>query len=282
MAYIVPDNILFDAFNTDSGTSTASFTSGSAATNFPITQAFNNNASNGFKSGSNTLPVIIVNLANAKSFDAVCVYGLDEAYSFQVHYSTTANVSSASDSSWVQFSANQTSTASFGSTTTFSHVKGEPTAMVHLSSSVKTSVRSLKFTFTALATGSVLPHIQLGNSTEVDISTPYSPPLFRNFEQSIKRNNLGKPMINDMREAPVKITINLREKKESEMKTLADLANANTFQLINKPFMVTTSYDTSVEDLRSAYFCMIDKSLSQPRYTKPTVMSWTIKAVGYM
>ena len=114
MAYFLTENILNTGTVRLSGND---LTAGSQQQDFPFSAAFDNNPSTGFKSGSATAPTIIINFSSAKSFNAIGLFAPRTTNAtFLVHHSTTADISSATDSNWVETSLMRSGNNSVGTT----------------------------------------------------------------------------------------------------------------------------------------------------------------------
>ncbi len=274
MAYFLTKNIL------DSGTVRLSgndFTAGSQQEDFPFSAAFDGNPSTGFKSGSATAPTIIINFPSGQDFNAIGVFSpRTTATTILVAHSTTADISSATDSNWVETPMNRAGNNT-GVSKVGMNISSLRSADVAITTTDLTGIRSLKFTFTNLDPQTdVITHMQVGQAVEVGISQPYNPPTFTTFQSTMKRNNKGNPLISDKLKAPSKVAFNITDLTEAEMKSLiSDLGD------LYVPFMVTTSYDLTSEIKGRAYYCILDRDLDQPRYVKPRSMSWRIKVLGH-
>ena len=138
----------------------------------------------------------------------------------------------------------------------------------------------------------------------IDISLPFVPPTFSPQEASIKRNNNGNHLISDVRKVPQKLQINLNHFSEADLYLGSDDAQTTIINglsatypyaeylgyfLSRHPFFFmynkgasTDANSKQIFDQEKIYFCTVDKTLSQPKYSSPTLLSWTIKALGYM
>ena len=115
---------------------TVVFTSGGENTSFPFSNVWSRITSKGFKSNSSASPVVILQGVSG-SFDAIGIHGTSgSGYQVNVHYSPDANVSSASDSSWVEWSSDKAGSNLGGSTASLLTVddnrSSNPVSYTHL------------------------------------------------------------------------------------------------------------------------------------------------------
>ena len=141
-------------------------------------------------------------------------------------------------------------------------------------------------------------------TSHIDVTAPFTPPSFAPYENTIKRNNKGNPLLNDVRKVPQKLNIKLNNFSEDDLEDTTDTA-FNTlingqqkawpmieylgYYLSRYPFFVMytqgVSGETDVQikaDRNRLYYCTIDKSLKQPSYASPTLLNWNINAIGYI
>ena len=146
-------------------------------------------------------------------------------------------------------------------------------------------------------------------TSHIDVTAPYTPPSFAPYENSIKRNNKGNPLLNDVRKVPQKLNIKLKNFSEDDLEDTTDTAFNTSINgqqkawpmveylgyfLSRYPFFVmhtqgTTEVSNDAEinaktkrDRNRLYYCTIDKSLKQPSYSSPTLLNWSINAIGYI
>ena len=141
-------------------------------------------------------------------------------------------------------------------------------------------------------------------TSHIDVTAPFTPPSFTPYENSIKRNNKGNPLLNDVRKVPQKLNIKLNNFSEDDLEDTTDTAFMTRingelkawpmieylgYYLSRYPFFVMYTQgvtgETSAQikaDRNRLYYCTIDKSLKQPRYTSPTLLNWNINATGYI
>lgn len=141
-------------------------------------------------------------------------------------------------------------------------------------------------------------------TSHIDVTAPFTPPSFAPYENTIKRNNKGNPLLNDVRKVPQKLNIKLNNFSEDDLEDTTDTA-FNTlingqqkawpmieylgYYLSRYPFFVMYTQGVSGEtdaqikaDRNRLYYCTIDKSLKQPSYSSPTLLNWNINAIGYI
>lgn len=141
-------------------------------------------------------------------------------------------------------------------------------------------------------------------TSHIDVTAPFTPPSFAPYENSIKRNNKGNPLLNDVRKVPQKLNIKLNNFSEDDLEDTTDTAFNTSingeqkawpmieylgYYLSRYPFFVmytqgvTGETDAQIaEDRNRLYYCTIDKSLKQPKYASPTLLNWNIDATGYI
>ena len=273
MAYLLTNNVL-----STSTVSTTTFTAGSEQTLFPFSRAYDGNPSTAYKSGTNTAPIIIINFTGVQTIDSLGVYvSSDSAFTVALETNDTATTD-ASHANWTAVDFNKTGSNS-ASTTTLTVDNTTHRAVMGVSNTKTTDTRAVKITFTNFSgTTDSVNHIQIGEAKEIDITAPYIPTLFRNFDLTSKRNNKGNPLSSDRVPAPKRLTLKTNKMTQSKMATLV---NSTFAGMQGKGFMVCTSYDLTVETLTRAYYCVTDGALSQPRFADTTNLQWTIKALGY-
>lgn len=148
----------------------------------------------------------------------------------------------------------------------------------------------------------------------IDISAPFVPPMFAPQETVMKRNNKGNPLLSDVRAMPQKLKINMTQFSEDDLLLQIDnykqvgsglldytksTINGETknFPLVELvghyvsryPFFLMYMQGTDGEtdaqikaDRDKIYYCTVDKSLKQPSYSSPTLLNWSINAIGYI
>lgn len=148
----------------------------------------------------------------------------------------------------------------------------------------------------------------------INISAPFVPPMFAPQETVMKRNNKGNPLLSDVRAMPQKLKINMTQFSEDDLLLQVDNYNqvgsglldytkstingeTKNFPLVELvghfvsryPFFlmymqgVDGETDAQIKADRSKiYYCTVDKSLKQPAYSSPTLLNWSINAIGYM
>ena len=141
-------------------------------------------------------------------------------------------------------------------------------------------------------------------TSHIDVTAPFTPPSFAPYENSMKRNNKGNPLLNDVRKVPQKLNIKLNNFSEDDLEDTTDIAFNTSINGEQKawpmieylgyfvsryPFFVMYTQgvtgETSAQikaDRNRLYYCTIDKSLKQPRYASPTLLNWNINAIGYI
>ena len=288
MATILADNVLNKAAFI-SKQLTTHFYEGGEATGFEFINCFNNNASSGFKKSSAVLPKVAVSLGTATSFSTL---GLPSAIGFHgytgsnasiaVYYSTASTRPSSSATGWTQITFY---TAPSGVQVNNLLMQGGVTTntkLFKISNSI-TGIKHFLFVFNQFDTGDVLPHIQIGHSQDVDIEAPFIPPLIASRSVSIKTNAKGNPMISDVEPTPTKLRLKVVEQLEADMHLTIDATGSPLDELWKgHPFIFSASYDTyTYQQQHPAYYCIMNKVISAPRYKTPTTLQWTINCLGY-
>jgi len=168
------------------------------------------------------------------------------------------------------------------------------------------SVRYLTIETIGWTTESYISIMSAGQwvTSHIDVTAPFTPPSFAPYENTIKRNNKGNPLLNDVRKVPQKLNIKLNNFSEDDLEDTTDTA-FNTringeqkawpmieylgYFLSRYPFFVMYTQGVSGEtdaqikaDRNKIYYCTIDKSLKQPSYASPTLLNWSINAIGYI
>ena len=269
MAYFLTNNLLDDA--------TITFAVGGEDSEFTFAKCFDGNPSTGFKPSTNST-TILLHFSGNQSISAVGLFNSrDSAITLTLSTATTADLTDVASGDWTEMTFDKSGQNNLTSPSTTVSVASGRSSFVGIDDTVS-NVRSIKIEFSGLSpTDDVLNHLFLSSHVEIDISHPYMPPMFQLFETTMKRNNNGNPLVSDKFKAPSKLTFNIKQKTQTEMKTIV-----NSLGDLYKPFMVSTSYDLTSETKGNAYYCILDKNLAQPKYTNPTVMSWQIKVLGYV
>ena len=136
----------------------------------------------------------------------------------------------------------------------------------------------------------------------VDISAPFTPPIYEPQMAEIKRNNKGNPLLTDTRKMPQKFSINLTTLTESDIFDaigFTDTINGHSadygfaeyfgYYLPRFPFYLmyddgsaaSTDADTVARRNR-IWYAVIDNQSGQPAYNTPTTLNWRIPVVGYI
>lgn len=168
------------------------------------------------------------------------------------------------------------------------------------------SVRYLTIETIGWTTESYISIMSAGQwvTSHIDVTAPFTPPSFAPYENSIKRNNKGNPLLNDVRKVPQKLNIKLNNFSEDDLEDTTDTAfntsingEQKTWPMIEYlgyfvsryPFFVMYTQGVTGEtdfqikaDRNKIYYCTIDKSLKQPSYASPTLLNWNINAIGYI
>ena len=168
------------------------------------------------------------------------------------------------------------------------------------------TVRRLKITTVGWDSETYISTLSMGMwvTQGIDISAPFVPPMFAPQETVMKRNNKGNPLLSDVRAMPQKLKINLTQFSEAELLAITDIAQATTINGETKTFPLVEyvghyasrypfffMYIQGVAGESAAdrkanrnklYYCTVDKSLKQPSYSSPTLLNWSINAIGYM
>ena len=172
--------------------------------------------------------------------------------------------------------------------------------------------RRLKITTVGWDSDSYISILSMGSwvNNGVEISAPYTPPFFAPQENAMKRNNKGNPLLSDVKKVPQKLKINLNQYSEADLFStlhyspaqagdyakstingetkdypLVELvgyyASRHPFFLMHNRSEVGTDAEQKAERDKM-YFCTIDNSMAQPRFTSPTIINWSFSALGYM
>ncbi|MDA8977538.1 hypothetical protein N9F71_00795 [bacterium] len=168
------------------------------------------------------------------------------------------------------------------------------------------SVRRLQITTRNWTTESYISIMSAGQwvTSHIDVTAPFTPPSFAPYENTIKRNNKGNPLLNDVRKVPQKLNIKLNNFSEDDLADTTDVAFTTRingevkawpmieylgYYLSRYPFFVMYTQGVSgetdaqiAEDRNRLYYCTIDRSLKQPSYSSPTLLKWNINAIGYI
>jgi len=175
-------------------------------------------------------------------------------------------------------------------------------------------VRRLKITTVGWDSDSYISILSMGMwvNEGIEISAPYTPPFFATQENAMKRNNKGNPLLSDVKKVPQKLKINLNQYSEADLystlnytpqASILDDYSKSTIngETKNFPFVELVGYYASrhpffimhnvsesgtVAEQKAErdkmYFCTIDNSMAQPRFTSPTIINWSFSALGYM
>jgi len=121
-----------------------------------------------------------------------------------------------------------------------------------------------------------------------NISTPFSPNYFQNYEQKNLLNNEGRQLPINVQKKPIAMKLKLDNLQQSDLTALTNIANESKgfmdyvqYHIEKRPFFVMWKSVSGANNTNETHFFALDKSLSTPEFVKPTLLSWTIPVIGY-
>ena len=275
---------------------TITVTGATEQTGYEFVNCIDDNAGTSFKvSGGQA--VITITFDSAKPMNGFAIYGhnLTKNQGIKVEYDTDASgdIDTAFTSS--QYDAGGTFKPADNSYKVFGALLGGSTKIV----------RRLKITTVGWDSDSYISSLAMGGwIVGIEISAPYTAPFFAPQENAIKRNNKGNPLLSDVKKVPQKLNVNLNQYSEDELFVATNALQSTTingetktFPLVEyvgyyasrHPFFIlhnqgvtSTNSEGTKSEIDKMYFCTIDKSMAQPRFTSPTLINWSFSALGYM
>ncbi len=297
MAALLLDNMLHRAYWGKSNRATITVTAGSEAEGHPFVNMLDHNAGTSFKIGSGAQATITMQLAitGSESTNGFAVYGhnLTPSQGFTIEYDNEVAGTDFSGYNADPYTSNvylpdETGKAFgvlFDSTLTTKYLK----------------ISTLNWT-----TDSYVSILSLGRWLQqgIELTAPFTPPFSAVSENMIKRNNNGNPLLNSVRSAPTKLSLNLAPFEYDDINaTLSGygttingsseltpkLAQYVSYFCSRFPFFVMHDVGVSGDDnatlidkREEVYFATIDRTMSQPKYNTPTTLNWRIPAIGYV
>ena len=297
MAALLLENRLYSTYWGNTNKPIITVTAGSEAEGHPFVNMFDHNAGTSFKIGSGAQATISmqVGVNGTKKASGLAVYGhnLTPSQGFVIEYDDDLAGTSVSDYFADPYTSNiytpdETGKA-FG---------------VLFDSTV--NVRYIKITTHNWTTDSFVSILSLGHWLQqgIQLTAPFTPPFSAVSENMIKRNNNGNPLLNSVRSAPTKLSLNLAPFEFDDINATLDGYGTNidgslvyypklsqyvSYFCAHFPFFVMHDVGVSGDDnatLRDkreeVYFATIDRTMSQPKYNTPTTLNWRIPAIGYV
>ena len=299
MAALLLDNKFFSQYwGQTSKSGVITIQAGTEAEGHPVVNMFDHNAGTSFKIGSGAqLEVEFYFNSLSTDFNGFAVYGhnLNTNQGIKVEHNNFVAAGSAMN--------DFTDSGSIYTNTYYPDAAGKAFG-AYLGEVI--SARRIKITTVGWDTDSYISIMSAGVWLDynVNISAPFTPPLTSLTEQMIRRNNNGNPLLNQVRKAPSKLSINLAPYEiddltaqvSSEFNTgirgqqiRTGFADYISYFASQFPFFVmydlglSSDSDSVKADKRNRiYYASIDKTVSQPSYRSPTTLNWRIAAIGYI
>ena len=296
-AMLVENELHHGYWRKKGGATTITYETGAAAAGHGFENCIDENAGTTFKIANSTQVRVKILFLNALSMNGFAIYGhnLTKDQGVAIKYSnntdsTTGNFEDAGDVYTHEYKPADNLYKPFGAMWTDNNL----------------AVRYLTIETIGWTTESYISIMSAGQwvTSHIDVTAPFTPPSFAPYENSIKRNNKGNPLLNDVRKVPQKLNIKLNNFSEDDLEDTTDTAfntringEQKSWPMIEYlgcfvsryPFFVMYTQGVTGEtnaqikaDRNRLYYCTIDKSLKQPRYTSPTLLNWNINATGYI
>lgn len=165
------------------------------------------------------------------------------------------------------------------------------------------AVKGLKITTVGWDTNTFMSNFAIGRWVDgVNLTAPFTPPIYEPQMSEIKRNNKGNPLLTDTRKVPQKFSINMSKLIESDIfgatsftdsimgfSATHSFAEYFGYYLPRFPFFLMyddgTAASTDADKIarrNRMWYCVIDKQSKQPSYNTPTTLNWRIPVVGYI
>lgn len=297
-AMLVENELHHGYWRKKDGATTITYQAGAAAAGHGFENCIDENAGSTFKIANSTQVRVKILFPSALAMNGFAIYAhnLTEDQGVAIKYSTNTN----------------DTTADFeddGSVYTHEYKPADnlyrPFGAMWTDPSLF-SVRYLTIETIGWTTESYISIMSAGMwvTSHINVTAPFTPPSFAPYENTIKRNNKGNPLLNDVRKVPQKLNIKLNNFSEDDLEDTTDAAFITHINgqlkawpmieylghfLSRYPFFVMYTQGVSGEtdaqiaaDRNRLYYCMIDKSLKQPSYSSPTLLNWNINAIGYI
>jgi len=298
-ALLVENELHHEYWRKKRGNTTITYSGGAAATGHGFENCIDENAGTSFKIASSAqVSVTLIFPTSALAMNGFAIYGhnLTKGQGIEIDYAPSATSNPTTDFE------------DAGSIYTNIYKPADNTYKPFgaMWTDGNLSVRSIKITTVGWTTESYISIMSAGMwvTSGINISAPFTPPSFAPYEVAIKRNNKGNPLLSDTRKVPQKLNIKINNIQESDLEDTTDDAFSTSingeqkdwpmveylgYYLSRYPFFamytqgVTGETDAQIAaDRNRLYYCTIDRSLSQPAYSSPTLLNWNIKAIGYI
>lgn len=299
MAALLLDNLLYRSYWAATDKPSITVTAGSEAEGHPFVNMFDHNAGTSFKIGSGTQATINIGAINPLGglrSNGFAVYGhnLTTNQGLTIEYDGSSAGTSYSDFNFDPYTSN-------------TYTPDETGKAFGVLFDTDISIRHIRITTHNWTTDSYVSILSLGIWLQqgIELTAPFTPPFSAVSENMIKRNNNGNPLLNSVRSAPTKLSLNLapfeyddiNANLSSNYDTQIDgqvvgtpnLAHYVSYHCSHFPFFVmhdvglSGDSNSTLRDKREeVYFATIDRTMTQPRYNTPTTLNWRIPAIGYV
>lgn len=297
-ALLVENELHHGYWRKKSGATTITYQAGAAAAGHGFENCIDENAGSTFKIANSTQVVVTITFAFPVTMNGFAIYGHNLTQDQGVNIIYDSNTVDDPTGAFEDTGSIYTSTykPSSSSYKPFGAMWTDGTK----------NVRRLQITTVNWTTESYISIMSAGMwvTSHIEVTAPFTPPSFQPYENTIKRNNKGNPLLNDARKVPQKLNIKLNNFSEDDLEDTTDNAFFTTINgeqkawpmieylgnfLSRYPFFVMYTQGVSGEtdaqiaaDRNRLYYCTIDKSLKQPSYSSPTLLNWNINAIGYI
>jgi hypothetical protein len=293
MGYILAKNELHHRYWRSTTKPTITISAGTEADGHGFVNSFDDNAATSLKISGTTQLVVDIDFGEQVVMNGFAIYGhnFDSNQGIQIKYDTNLEgvvVNFQDDGSLYDgtYLAGDKLYRAFGA-----HIDRDQL------------VRRLQITTVGWDANTFMSNFAIGRWVDgVNISAPFTPPIYEPQMAEIKRNNKGNPLLTDTRKMPQKFSINLATLTESDIFDaigFADTINGHSadygfaeyfgYYLPRFPFYLmyddgsaaSTDADTVARRNR-IWYAVLDNQSRQPSYNTPTTLNWRIPVVGYI
>ncbi len=297
MSSILANNVLHHAYWRSSGSARATITAdASEDEGFEFRNAIDDTGHSVWKLGGGTIQRIVITLPASQKCNGFMVYGhnLRTDQGLNLQYDTVENASPSTPFADSPYT---------GQLFYPENNLGMPFGAKFDS---ELTVRSLEISTQNWDSDSYISVLSVGAFIDgVNLAAPFTPPLFRPYDQEIKFNDNASPMLGSVRQKHQKLTLNLTTLAMIDLESLGNSDQLTTTingeqknwsfieylgnYLPRHPFALMwdeglgAADDAEIRQRRSKmYWCTADGAIEQPQYNSPTTLNWQIKAKGFL
>jgi len=293
MGYILAKNELHHRYWRSTTKPTITISAGTEADGHGFLNSFDDNAATSLKISGSTQLVVEVVFGESVTMNGFAIYG----HNFNSNQGIKIEYDTATDGTYLDFEDD-------GGLYDGTYLAGDKFYRAYGAYIDKDQpLRRLKITTVGWDVNTFMSNFAIGRWVDgIDISAPFTPPLYEPQMAEIKRNNKGNPLLTDTRKMPQKFSINLATLTEADLVSpvgFTDTINGHSanygfseyfgYYLPRFPFYLmyddgsAASTDAEKASRRNRiWYAVLDKQSRQPSYNTPTTLNWRIPVVGYI